>query len=144
MLNIGFAINRALVYGVVSVLLLVFGLIEWAVERFLPMREHVEANILLNAGVALGIFLIFHRVRDFVETFVEKLLFSSWHHNEAHLRDFVRQASFIGKSAVLTSAFMSELERFSPAPKRRCSWLTAPISPAERPASTAMIRPSSP
>ena len=112
-LDLGFAINRALVYGVLStVLLVLFGVIEWASEHFLPIKN-LETNIALNAGVALAIFLVFHRVRDFVEGLIEKLFFSAWHHNEAQLRRFVKQAAFIGKAEALRAAFLAELKRFS-------------------------------
>ncbi len=112
-LDIGFAINRTLVYGVLSViLLLVFGLIEWASEKFIPIESR-EKNLFIDAGIALGIFLLFHRVRDFVEGFIEKLFFRRWHDNEARLRAFVRRASFITSFDALTAAFTAELERFS-------------------------------
>ncbi|HEX3570199.1 MAG TPA: hypothetical protein VHU44_05195 [Acidobacteriaceae bacterium] len=111
--DLGFAINRALVYGIISTgLLVTFGLIEWASEHFVPLKS-VESNALLNAGVALTIFLTFHRVRDFVEQFVEKLLFREWHDNEAKLRRFVREAGFAAKSETLAAGFVRELERFS-------------------------------
>ncbi len=112
-IDLGFAVNRTLVYGILSfLLLLAFGLIEWAVERFLPI-EGVEANALLSGAIALGIFLIFHRVRDVVESFIEKLFFSRWHHNEAQLRRFVKQAAFIAKPETLKAALLAELTRFS-------------------------------
>lgn len=112
-LDIGFAINRTLVYGAVSVILLIsFGLSEWAVEHFLPIESH-NASLLLDAGIALTIFLAFHRLRDFVEHRIEALFFRGWHHNEAQLRTFVREAHFIGKAQVLRDAFVAELRRFS-------------------------------
>ena len=112
-LDIGFAINRTLVYGVLSLmLLLTFGLIEWASEKFVPVAAR-EKNVFIDAGIALGIFLLFHRVRDFVEGFIEKLFFRTWHENEAYLRTFVRRASFIASPDALTTAFTAELHRFS-------------------------------
>ncbi len=81
--DLGFAINRTLVYGVVSAILLVaFGVLEWAFEHFLPFESH-EASVFVDAGIALAVFLVFHRVRDFVEHHIEKLFFREWHRKEA-------------------------------------------------------------
>jgi hypothetical protein len=110
--DLGFVVNRTLIYGVLSSgILLVFGLAEWAIEKILPLSH--ETSAIIEAAVALGIFLVFHRIRDVVETVVEKLLFVRWHDNEARLRTFVAEASFIRKPAILTEAFVAELTRFS-------------------------------
>ena len=112
-LDIGFAVNRTLVYGAVSAILLVaFGLAEWAFEHFLPF-ENRETGVLVDAGLALAVFLVFHRVRDFVEHHIEAFFFHKWHQNEARLRTFVGEAGFIGKTAALTQGFITELARFS-------------------------------
>ena len=64
--DVGFAINRAAVYTVTTALLLVaFGLCEWAAEHLLQF-EGREKSMLVDAGLALGVFLAFHRVRDIV------------------------------------------------------------------------------
>ncbi len=89
-----------------------FGLIEWAVEHFVHI-EGREKSALIDAGIALGVFLAFHRVRDFVEHYIESWFFHSWHSNEAQLRTFVKEASFVGKAAALAKAFVDELTRFS-------------------------------
>lgn len=112
-LDLGFVINRALVYGVVSAILLVgFGIIEWAFEHFMPIKT-LETNVLLNGGMALCIFLVFHRVRDFVEHTIEAWFFRDWHKNEAALNRFVSEAGFVTKPEGLTSALVAELRRFS-------------------------------
>ncbi len=111
-LDIGFAVNRALVYGAVSTVLLIgFGLIEWASEHFIPI-EGKEKNALIDAAIALTVFLTFHRLRDVVEKIVERLFFRRWHHNEAKLRTFVDQASFFTETAPLIAGFTTELKRF--------------------------------
>ncbi len=88
-LDLGFAVNRTLVYGTTSFLLLaVFGISEWASEKFIPIREG-DREGLVGACVALGIFLAFHRIRDIIERIVEDLFFRRWRDNEkalAHIR----------------------------------------------------------
>ena len=110
--DLGFAVNRTLVYGVLSAVLLVaFGLIEWASEHFMPIKNR-ETNALLDAAIALAIFLVFHRVRDFVEHNIEKLFFRKWHEKEAALKRFVKEAGFMLKREPLAEAFVAELRRF--------------------------------
>jgi hypothetical protein len=111
--DIGFAVNRALVYGVVSTILLVaFGIVEWASEHFLPIKN-LEANALIDGGIALAIFLTFHRLRDLSGHVIEGLFFSQWRENEALLRRFVKEAAFIGTKAALGKAMVAEWTRFS-------------------------------
>jgi len=112
-LNLGFAVNRAVVYGVVSAILLVaFGLLEWLSEHVIPI-EGREKNVLIDAGIALAVFLTFHRVRDFVEHYIEAWFFRSWHTNEAALKRFVAEAGFIGRPDALVGAFAAEIRRFT-------------------------------
>ncbi len=112
-LDVGFAVNRTLVYGALSfVILLAFGLAEWGIEKVLP-PQYAEANAFAGAGIALVIFLVFHRVRDFVEHHIEKLFFHQWHEKEAALKRFVREAGFILKRDHLTAAFIAALREFA-------------------------------
>ena len=111
--DIGFAVNRALVYGVVSSILLVaFGIVEWASEHFLPIKN-LETNALIDGGIALAIFLAFHRLRDLSGHVIEGLFFRGWRENEALLRRFVKEAAFIGSKAALGKAMVAEWRRFS-------------------------------
>lgn len=111
-IDLGFAINRTVVYGVVSGLLLVaFGLAEWGIEKVIP-PAYAEANAFISAGIALGIFLVFHRVRDFVEHWMEKLFFRAWHEKEAALDAFLREAGFILKREPMIAAYVTQLRAF--------------------------------
>jgi hypothetical protein len=112
-LDLGFAVNRTLVYGVVSALLLAaFGLVEWAVEHFLPASVR-ETSVIIDALVALAVFLAFHRVRDFAEHLIESLFFRRWQEAEASFRSFVRQAAFVTQADALTKAFAEALARYA-------------------------------
>ena len=111
-LDVGFAINRTLVYGLVTTILLVsFGLLEWALDHFVKIESR-EKNAFIDAALALGVFLTFHRVRDFVEAFIERLFFRSWHQKEAALKRFVAEAGFVTRTDALTTAFIAALTRF--------------------------------
>ena len=110
--NLGFALNRTLVFtGVSAILLAAFGLIEWAVDHYLPV-EGREKNALIDAAIALGVFLMFHRVRDVVEHGVETVLFRRWHHAEKELRRYVREAAFVRSPETLTRTFAQALSAF--------------------------------
>jgi len=115
-IDIGFAVNQTLIYGVLSFLiLLLFGLAEWGIEKIMPeaWRAHMEANGLISAGIALVIFLVFHRIRDGVEHVIEGVFFHKWRANEAKLNRFVRQAAHMLKPGALKAAAVAEFVRFS-------------------------------
>ena len=111
--DLGIAVNRTLVFTAISAVLLVgFGTLEWAVDHLVPEEWHKE-SALYSAGIAAGLFLLFHRIRDFVEQIIERLFFRSWHQNEAALKRFVAAAAHVEKPAALTGQFVAELGRFA-------------------------------
>jgi hypothetical protein len=112
-IDLGFAINRTIVYGSVSAILLVsFGLIEWGVEHLLP-EEWVKASAWIDAGAAVMVYLAFHQVHDAVEHRVEDVFFRKWRQNEEALRRFVATAMHFDDEATLAVAFADELSRFA-------------------------------
>ena len=112
-LDLGFAVNRSLIFAAVSAILLIaFGVAEWALGHLLKI-EGRERSALLEALLALGVFLMFHRVRDFVKPRVEWLFYHTWQENERALRHFVHEARYILKEGALAQAFVAELDRFS-------------------------------
>jgi hypothetical protein len=111
--DLGFAVNRTLVYGVVSAILLAaFGLVEWAVDHLVPI-EGREKNALVDAAIALGVFLTFHRVRDVVEHGVERVFFRSWQEAEAGFRKFVKEAAFITDGTALAKNTARALSKYA-------------------------------
>ena len=111
--DVGFAVNRALAFTIVSVLLLVsFGLMEWLAHHFVSPEE-AEKNAFLDAAIALGLYLASHRLRHVVDHVVERLFFHQWHANEAGLRRFVRHAAHITSPQVLLDAYLAALQHFT-------------------------------
>jgi hypothetical protein len=111
--DFSFAINRAAVYTVTTALLLIaFGLLEWAAEHLLRF-EGREKNMALDAGLALCVFLAFHRVRDVVEDLIERVLFREWHAREAAFRLAVRRAGHATSAKTLIDAIGTALDRFT-------------------------------
>jgi hypothetical protein len=111
--DLGFAVNRTLVYGTVSAVLLVgIGLTEYAVKSLLP-KVWTQGSVFISAGLALGVFLIFHRIHHSVEHFIERLFFHKWQVNEAALKRFVAAAAHVEKPEALAGNYVAELARFT-------------------------------
>ena len=111
--DLGFILNRTLVYGAVSAILLVaFGLIEWGVEHIVTV-EGREQNALVDAAIALGVYLMFHRFRHATEHGVERLFFRDWHANEARFRRSITNASFVTEPAPLIASATAAFQLFS-------------------------------
>lgn len=111
--DLGFAVNRTLVYGTVSALLLAtIGLLEYGAKALVP-KIWMQGSVLISAGIAVGLYLVFHRIHGAVEHVVERLFFHKWQLNEAALRRFVRAAAHVEKPEALVGNFAAELARFS-------------------------------
>ncbi|HZV66889.1 MAG TPA: hypothetical protein VFG03_18475 [Telluria sp.] len=112
--NFDFAISRVLVFSVVNLLLLsLFGLIEWAMHGGLSGHGPEKKSALVDAGVALITFLVFHKVHDTLERRVERLFFRQWHDNEHKLRDYARQAAHVTTVDALLGTLRSAIDRFT-------------------------------
>jgi hypothetical protein len=112
LVDLGFALNRTVVYATFSAILLgTFGLIEWGVEHLLP-EQWIKASAWIDAGVAVLVYLAFHRVHGAVEQRVEHVFFGQWQRNEDALRRFVGSAAYFEDARALARAFADELSRF--------------------------------
>ncbi len=111
--DMGFAVNRTLVYGTVCAVLLVgIGLTEYAVKSLLP-KVWTQGSVFISAGLALGVFLIFHRIHHSVEHAIERLFFHKWQVNESALKRFVAAAGHMEKPEALAGNYTAELARFT-------------------------------
>ena len=112
-IDLGFAINRTLVYSTLSaVMLAFFALAEKGAEKLLPEDAH-RAGVLVQAAIALAIFIAFHRLRDAVEHWVERVFFARWREYEARLSTFMRQASFITRPDTLIDRTLNEFSCYT-------------------------------
>ncbi len=111
--DLGFAVNRTLVFGAIGVLLLVsFALIEWAIKQAIP-KVWYGGSVYISALIAVGLYLTFNRLHHKVEHAIERLFFHKWQLNEQALKRFVRAAAHVEKPEALAGQFESELTRFS-------------------------------
>ncbi len=111
--DLGFAVNRTLVFSIVSaVLLLAFGLAEWVVNERLGIAA-LRNNPLVAAAIALALFLTFHHIHGAVERVVEGVFFRAWRQREAALKRFVREAGFVLKGDVLQREYVAALRTYT-------------------------------
>lgn len=112
-----FAVSRALIFSVVSVLLLcTFGVVERISSSLLHGGGHADAPaivLLVDGLIALGVYLLFHHMHGKVERWVERIFFHQWHENEHRLRHYVKQAAHITSVDALLSSFRLAVDRFS-------------------------------
>lgn len=96
LLDIGFVLNRAAVFTIVSTLLIgAFVLVEWIANEWLSANHTTSAVVGMLVALALG-FSVRH-VHAFTDRFVDRVLFHKRHEAEATLRRFAHEAGFITK-----------------------------------------------
>jgi hypothetical protein len=111
--DLGFAVNRTLVFGAIGVLLLVsFALIEWAIKQAIP-KVWYGGSVYISALIAVGLYLTFNRLHHKVEHAIERLFFHKWQLNETALKRFAAAAAHVEKPEALAGHFTTELARFT-------------------------------
>jgi hypothetical protein len=104
--DFGFAVNRALVVTIISsMLLVVFSISEWAVDKLLHF-EGREKNVVFDALVALGVILSFHRIQHWVNHRVDHTFFHHWYRAAEKLRHFLDKAAHVSQASALQEKFM--------------------------------------
>ena len=101
LLDIGFVLNRTLVFAVVSTIVIgAFVLVEWAVSTwFLSLNPTASAVVDMVVALALGLSL--RAIHAFVERFIDRLFFRKRNENVQALRRFAHESTFISDRAVL-------------------------------------------
>lgn len=93
-LDIGFIVNRALVYTIVSIIIVVtFIIIETLANEFFAGTGRVSVYVQLATALGLGFSVRFIHTR--VDHFVDDVLFKERHEADAALRRFAREAAHI-------------------------------------------------
>jgi hypothetical protein len=111
--DLGFAINRAVVFTAFTGLLLVaFGVVEYLVDHLVRFEAR-ERSAWLDAAVALGLYLAFHRARDAIESVVERVFFHGWHRKEQELERFLETSPHYTSDASLVAAATAAADAFA-------------------------------
>jgi hypothetical protein len=110
-LDIGFVINRALVFGALSgFLVAVFMVVEWALSNAALRLSHVTSTS-LELALALGLGFSMRSLHARVDRFVDDLFFRDRHEAERALRLLARDVAYIGDPRVAVSRVYEELQR---------------------------------
>jgi hypothetical protein len=98
--DVGFALNRAAVFGAVSLtVVLTFSIIEWLVEKYVVVYGHVASDV-VQLGVALGIGFGLRPLHAGLDRFVDDLFFRQRHERELRLRRFARELPYFTDAAI--------------------------------------------
>ena len=111
--DVGFAINRTLVFSITSVLLiLVFFLTERAAHSFLHFTDSGK-SAWFDGAIAFALFFSFNRLHHRVDHLIERVLFGAWHKNATALRHFVTKSAHYTDASDLRLALCQEMERYT-------------------------------
>ena len=93
--DIGFVINRALVFGIVSAVVIVaFIVLEWALSTVFVKVSHVTGTSLeLLLALVLGFSL--RGIHSRVDAFIDDVFFRSRHEAERALKTFAREVGYV-------------------------------------------------
>lgn len=101
LLDIGFVLNRAAVFSVVSIIVIaVFVLVEWALGGWLSTASHAT-NLLVAGGLALTLGLSMHQIHHRVDGFVDRAFFSKRRRDQDAILAFSREAVYVTSRDVL-------------------------------------------
>lgn len=112
-IDVGFVLNRALVYtGVSLVIVAVFVIVETLLAKYVESTSHVT-SIAVQLGVALALGFSIRYVHARVDRFVDSVLFRERHLAEGALRTFAQEASYITELDTLLSRAVKIVERYA-------------------------------
>ncbi len=93
--DIGFVLNRATVYAVLTIVLVpIFALLEWLAEVYVSGQSRTE-NLLIQGGIVIVLFAVMRWLHEHTEHFVDTMLFRTRYEDEVVLRAFARQVVFM-------------------------------------------------
>jgi hypothetical protein len=107
--DIGFVVNRTIVFGAVSVFVLgIFVLAEWAIGQWIAATDRT-AGIFINVVVALCVGLSVQFTHTRIAHIVSRAFFRKRHEDRAALHRFSSEAPFITEPAVILERTISML-----------------------------------
>jgi hypothetical protein len=111
LLDIGFVVNRALVFAIISGLIVAaFSLLEFVLGNYVTSLGHVQ-SALIGALVALALGVSLGRIHARVDSLVDKVFFRDRHRAEAALRRLAREAAYVDDPKILATRVVTALER---------------------------------
>jgi hypothetical protein len=112
-LDVGFVINRALVFGLISgIVVLAFGLLEWFLGKYLVELGHVGSSF-IEAMLALALALSLRQIHSRVDHFVDSVFFRQRHLAERALRRLAHEVAFIDDATVLGERTVEAVDHYA-------------------------------
>ena len=112
-IDVGFVLNRAVVYTGVSVIVVgAFMIAETLVGKYVESTSHIT-SLSLEVAVALALGFSIRYVHERVDRFVDTALFRERHLAEAAIRNFAHDAPYITDADVLLSRAVATVERYA-------------------------------
>ncbi|MGR4064136.1 MAG: hypothetical protein ACLQPV_01650 [Vulcanimicrobiaceae bacterium] len=110
LIDIGFVLNRAAVFAIVSSIVIgTFILVEWAASEWLAGTTHT-ASAVIGMIVALGLGLSLRFIHKYVDGFVDRVFFRKRHDDERALRRFAHEAAYITDRETLLERALRTVE----------------------------------
>jgi hypothetical protein len=109
LIDVGFVLNRAAVFGIVSSIVIgVFILVEWAASQWLLNASH-STSVVAGMVVALALGLSLRHIHKYVDRFVDEVFFRKRHEDEAALRRFAQESPYITDRGTLLGRAVREV-----------------------------------
>ncbi len=109
LIDVGFVLNRAAVFGIASSIVIgAFILVEWAASQWLVSASHTT-SVVVGMVVALALGLSLRYIHKYVDTFVDRVFFRKRHEDEAALRRFAHESSYITDRGILLDRAVQEV-----------------------------------
>jgi hypothetical protein len=109
LLDVGFALNRAVVFTTLSLVIVgAFTLTEWALGSWLQSVSKAT-NLAVSAALALALGLSIHPIHAWVDRFIDNVFFRKRHQDEKALRRFAHEAAFTTDPAAILERTKREL-----------------------------------
>lgn len=110
-IDVGFVLNRAVVYTGVSIIVVgIFVIVETLLAKYVESTSHVTSTA-VEMAVALGLGFSIRYVHARVDRFVDNVLFRERHLAEAAIRDFAHDASYITDASTLLARCITTVEK---------------------------------
>jgi hypothetical protein len=110
LIDVGFVLNRALIFAIVSTIVIgAFVLVEWAASGWFVSASH-PVSIVISMGVALGLGLSIRYIHKHVDRFVDRVFFRKRYEDEAALRRFAHESSYITDRSILLERAVREVK----------------------------------
>ena len=110
LIDIGFVLNRAVIFAIVSTIVIgAFVLVEWAAREWLVSTGHTASTV-IGMSLALGLGLSMRYIHRHVDRFVDHVFFRKRHEDEAALRRFAHESSYITDRSTLLERAVREVK----------------------------------